>query len=513
MKTYLLKTFLSSLLLITILTSCKKDRNVSIIDTQGATRTQLTLDSIFLYAKETYLWYDALPGYEQFNPRKYTESSTELTNLQKELFDITQFKINPSTGLPYEYSSSGSPKYSFITTDATNPTQKKSAVTLEGNGDDFGFALAIANNNDIRIKYVNPGSPADIKGLERGYRLVKINGSSVSTSSQSDINLINNAFDLQTMTLIMQKPDGTQISVSLTKTSYTSNPVFKKAIFNVGKQVGYIAYARFSSLQNSQQALDQAFAEFSAAGVTDIIVDLRYNGGGYVETAQYLANLIIPTSVSGSLMYIEYYNQLMQAGKAPILSKQIIVDANNKPVLFNGRTATYADVDYSVKANTYNFSKKGPLNTVKNVYFIITGNTASASELVINNLKPYLNVKLIGSKSYGKPVGFFGLRIDKYTVYLSQFQSKNSSGQGEYFDGFQPDFSATDDVTRNFGDPNEISLAKALALIKDGTTLSANSVMVLKGDVAKSASTVEVKNIGLDEEFKGMVEDRVRLKR
>ncbi|HCN84114.1 MAG TPA: hypothetical protein DIT07_10925 [Sphingobacteriaceae bacterium] len=509
--------FLAFLFLLTALIACKKDKNTVIgpVD-QNSTRTQLSLDSIFLYAKETYLWNDALPGYEQFSPRKYTSLSTELANLQKELFDITQFKVNSLTNLPYEFvaAAPSNSKYSFVSTDDTNPAQKKSSITLDGVGDDFGFALSIVGADDIRVRYVNPGSPAAAATMARGYRVVKVNGKAVRADVQSDIDLINAAFAQQTMTLNLQITTKKSIDVSLKKATYNSSPIFKKAVIIIdSKQAGYLSYARFSSLQNSQADLDLAFGEFSAAGINDIIIDLRYNGGGYVETAQYLSNLIAPSSLNGSVMYIEYFNQLMQTGNAPILSKQIITDSNNKPLISNGKLATYADVDYSVKGNTHTFSKKGSLNTIKNVYFIISGSTASASELVINNLKPYLNVILIGSKSYGKPVGFYGLKIDKYTVYMSQFQSKNASGQGDYFNGFDADFFAIDDVTRDFGNLSEISLAQAISLIKNGTTSTANSIMNIEGEGAKNASTVEVKNIGPDHEFNGMVEDRINLKK
>ncbi len=495
------------LLLFTALNACKKDKNTLVTAIEGnSTRTELSLDSIFLYAKETYLWNESLPGYEQFNPRKYTSLSTELENLQKELFDITQFKVNSLTNLPYEYvaTAPNNAKYSFVSTDDTNPTQKKSNITLDGVGDDFGFALSVIGADDIRVRYVNPGSPAALATMARGYRVLKVNGKTVRADVNSDIDLINTAFTQQAMTLSLQVTTRKTIDVSLKKATYTSSPVFKKSVIIDGsKQLGYLAYARFSSLKNSQTDLDQAFAEFSAAGIEDMVVDLRYNGGGYVETAQYLCNLIAPSSLNGSVMYIEYFNQLMQTGKAPILSKQIITDANNKPVITNGRIATYADVDYSVKGNTHTFSKKGSLNTIKNVYFIISGSTASASELVINNLKPYLNVILIGSKSYGKPVGFFGLKIDKYTVYMSQFQSKNSAGQGDYFSGFDVDFFAIDDVTRDFGNTTETALAQAIALIRTGTTS-------IQGT---TATAVEVKHIGSDGEFNGMIEDRFHLKK
>ncbi len=509
------KLFISLFLLEIVFSGCKKNPKVlpaANIPVAGATRMQLTLDSIFLYAKETYLWFDALPSYEQFNPRQYNTMSSELDNYKKELFDITQFKINPKTAKPFELLTSSSAKYSYITIEGA-PGVKTSSVNLEGVGDDFGFALSSVSANDIRIRYVNPGSPAAVAGLMRGYRLVKINGTPVRADSQIDVDLINSAFNIQSMTLTVEKPDKTSLNANLVKGSYNSNPVVKSTVLTTGaKKAGYIVYARFSSLQNSQGALDNAFADFSAQGIEDIIIDLRYNGGGYVETAQYLNNLIAPSALNGSIMYIENFNQLMQTNKAPILSKQIIYDSNNKPVKTNGRNATYADVDYSIAGNTFKFSKKGSLNTIKNAYFIISGSTASASELVINSLKPYLNVKLIGEKSYGKPIGFFGIKIDKYTVYMSQFNTKNSAGEGDYFDGFQPDFLATDDVTRDFGDPSEISLAKALSLVRTGTAVAANKTMVLQGGIAVNAASVEVNNVTSDDNFYGLIEGRIKLK-
>ncbi len=128
-------------------------------------------------------------------------------------------------------------------------------------------------------------------------------------------------------------------------------------------------------------------------GVADLIIDLRYNGGGFVNTAEYLINLIAPPTVTGT-MFVEYYNKTMQDGKASILKNQPLLDENDQIQYSGGKIVTYADVDYSVTGNTIAFSKKGSLSTVANVVFLVSGNTASASELVINSLKPHLNVKL-----------------------------------------------------------------------------------------------------------------------
>jgi C-terminal processing protease CtpA/Prc len=506
-----------ALFLCLLIQSCKKDPKPEVEENTSpttGTRTELSLDSVFLYAKQTYLWNDQLPTYSKFNPRKFTsEGVAEIDMLDQELFNITQIPVNPLTGKPYEYTSGSYPKYSYLMED-TKSGGSLSSVSLEGEGDDFGFALTATDINDIRIRYVNPGSPAAKAGLARGYRVTKINGRTITANTGGAF--FDDAFDGSSMSLTVEKPDGTA-NVNLTQSFYISNPIFKKTILTVGsKSVGYLAYARFSNSANSESALKTAFNEFAKAGVADLVIDLRYNGGGYVNTAEYMSNLIAPSSLNGKVMYIEHYNNLMSSGKATILSKQILRNENDEPVRVNGRVATYADLDFSEEGNTYKFDDTkadNALQTVKNVYFIVTKSTASASELVINNLRPHLNVKIVGSSTYGKPVGFFPIQIDKYDVYMSNFSSRNAANQGDYYEGLTPDIAATDDVTRDFGDPQEVSLSMALASIINGNVASANTTMVLKGKRVMSSSSVTVKNIGKDTGFKGMIENRLKLKK
>jgi C-terminal processing protease CtpA/Prc len=206
--------------------------------------------------------------------------------------------------------------------------------------------------------------------------------------------------------------------VSLLRTKYTSNPVLKDTVLTTANvKVGYLAYARFSTTENSEAVLNAAFAKFSVQNVENLIIDLRYNGGGYVSTARQLINLIAPVSLNGSLMFSETYNSMMQNGQATILKNQPVRDQNNKIIYQNGKMVTYADYSYAKSTNSFNFSKLGNLNNVKKVVFIVGGGTASSSELVINCLKPHIDVKIVGAQSYGKPVGFFPIRIDKYDVY------------------------------------------------------------------------------------------------
>lgn len=521
-----------------ILTGCKKGKDVTPTPTPtDKSRANLTRDSIFLYAKQVYLWNDALPSYEAFNPQKFTTASTDLANYEAELLALSQYKINPATNRPYEYYLNGTDsKYSYISDLANkNPTayipEKKAAVDLEGNGNDFGIKLSAYAQDNAGITFalfitaVYQNSPADKAGMIRSDRIYKINNRTIGDNYANDRDFINTAFNGTTITIEGVKYTngvaGATYTKTLTKAVYKSSPVFARKVFTAGsKKIGYLAYARFSNLNsNSKADFDAAFAEFSSAGVTDLIIDLRYNGGGYVNTAQYLINQIAPSSANGKVMFAEHYNPLMQANGASILSNQPLLDANKKVQYQNGRMVTYADINYSVASNTELFAKAGPLNTANNigsVVFIVSGNTASASELVINCLKPFMNVKTVGVKTFGKPVGFFPITIEnKYEVYYSLFQTKNSLGQGDYFDGFTPDVvDDFDDPRNNFGDPNEHYTMVATNLIAPGAPVTSSfaKTMSIQG---KSVSVQDLKTLApiVDgNEFVGMIETRHKLK-
>jgi C-terminal processing protease CtpA/Prc len=176
-----------------------------------------------------------------------------------------------------------------------------------------------------------------------------------------------------------------------------------------------------------------------------------------------------PANIETRPMYIEKFNTLMQQRKAPILKTIPYIDHNGQPVYIDGRKASYADIDFSEMGNTHYFSGTGTLTGIEKIAFIVSGATASASELLINSMKAYVQIRLVGSTTYGKPVGFFGIGIDRYTLYLSQFSIRNARNEGDYYEGFQPDIQAWDDVTRDFGDENENCLAAAVADIKKAT--------------------------------------------
>ena len=489
--------------LLVLATSCKKEpKPAPVTPPAVATRAELTRDSIFLYSKDTYYWNDGLPAYDIFKPRNYASDQAVLDAIIK----------LPGTGKPVD-------KYSFLDDGSV-------ASQLGGVSGDYGFSVFYngSPSSDIRIKYVSLNSPAAAKNLKRGYRITKLNGrTDLLSSVDANIAFVGDAIfgSAPSVSMTVQKPDGTSEDVIIARTIYDNNPIQHTQIYTVGsKKVGYIVYNSFTT--NSRDALKAKFVEFTNAGVTELIVDLRYNGGGSVGTADVFTNLIVPTSFSGSTMYTTYWTKTMQDGLAKILANQPLLDALGKLQPFttgvNKVYATYADIDYRptvAAGNVEVFAKIGSASFSK-VYFLVLSGTASASELLINNLKPVMpEVKLIGRQTYGKPVGFFAINIDKQDLYIPQFETKNSANVGGYYSGMIPDYSISDDVTKNFGDPTEALLAAALSYSQKGT-FSVSKPQENTISSVKTMSVFEAERLTnkLDRnKFKGMIDDKLKLKK
>lgn len=489
------------------MSSCKKDNtqpdadSTAVVESnklQTATtnRDYLTKDSIFLYAKQTYFWNTSLPSYDTFNPRSFSTKE----NL---LYSLTQIAINPQTSKPYEYVlNSSSSKYSFIDNGSV-------ATQLSGVSGDYGFSANFDASNQLRVKLVYGNSPADLKGLKRGYQITKVNGGGVSRSSQTDIDNLNSGIfgSNPSISMTVLKPDGTSQDLVITRGSYTINPVLYTNTYTIGtKKIGYIVFNSFTT--NATSYLDAAFSKFTSDGVTELVVDLRYNGGGSVGTSETFTNLIAPSSQNGKVMYTTYWTKTMQNENATILANQKFYAKGN-----DGTTRLYTLLDYSYKptmaaGNQEVFAKRGSLNGVTRVYFLVTGGTASASELLINNLKPVMDVKLIGRKTYGKPVGFFSIRIDKSDLYIPEFQTKNQLDQGEYFDGMAVDKDVADDLTKDFGDETEGLLSQALYYSANNNFTSYLKDNSLSSTTGASRTLIDQANEKLDHTFKGMVETR-----
>jgi len=454
--------------------ACKKDKNSgnnpSKTDT-ATTKLQISQDSVYLYAKEIYYWNSFLPDYKSFDPRQYTQGSTDIDKLTAEIDAYTQLSKNPLNGnLPYEYDdfNPGSSKYSFIDDGDVNSE-------LNATKGDYGFNYFYNTVDDIRVSLIYAGSPAAQAGLSRGDQIIAINGSTAinitngnDPANDAGYKFVSNALNnTSTVTLQIRKVSGSTVTVTLNAKTYTLNPLIYANTYKVGsagKVAGYMVFNVFTSPEVAQPKLDSVFNAFASAGVTDLVIDLRYNGGGDVRTSTYLSNLIAPSSASGSVMNTTYWTANLQNDAYPNLKKNL---GDFGPGYFKPTNA----------AQIEKFAKAGPVN-VNRVFFIVTGNTASASELTINNLRPKMDVQLIGKTTYGKPVGFLSnLIIKGQYFYTPEFEIKNSANEGGYYLGMTPQgatpnggiyagLSDDDDLTKAFGDRTEGLLNDALTYIQ-----------------------------------------------
>ena len=238
--------------------SCKQND----LDPQNSTTTPTTAtadirDSLWSYMQNVYLWYDKLPA--TFNARSYSDPESEMDALRAyQTLDRWSFVEKATTFNSY---------------------------FSDGETSDFGFWIKYDSNNDLRVRYVYAQSPAGKAGVERGWKLSAINGQAIA--SLSDDAIISAFYDATT-------------------TTYTLNTVlFNKTYDVAGKKVGYLVFNSFTGTP-SQNELKAVLSNFETAGVNELIVDLRYNGGGDVDTQVMLANALAPTSVTRSSVMFSY---------------------------------------------------------------------------------------------------------------------------------------------------------------------------------------------------------------
>ncbi|QOR76776.1 MAG: hypothetical protein IMW88_04370 [Thermoflavifilum sp.] len=323
------------------------------------------------------------------------------------------------------------------------PGQAFSSGTING---DMGFELAGAQaNNQVYwfVIYVYKNSSAGQQGVQRGWQVTAINGNTNITA-----NLVYNALSSNSAQFTFKKPDGSSVTLTISATNYTLTPVLFDTVFNFGgTPVGYFVFNQFVNVfdangnpTETKNELDQVFTKFKAAGVKDVIVDERYNTGGSVTTVAYLDSLLAPAAAAGKLMYSYVYND---------------------------RITTYLN-QLSGFPKQVNFGNPTGGLQLNHVFFITSRSTVSASELTLNNLRPYMQVFTVGDTSYGKPVGFFQWSISDYDslgklqhladLYDVNFQTENAQGQGNYFQGIPPDSRQPDYIDLNWGDLRDANL-------------------------------------------------------
>jgi len=463
-KTALIK--LAGLAVVTLIFSCKKNNETHNSNTppSSGTAEEKLMDSVYLYSQEVYFWNSVLPTYSDFNPRQY-KGSDELESASNVMKAIRKLEALD--------------RYSFVTT-------KEESDNIQTGADvDFGFFVksysvdltAPVDSVYWFVSYVYGQSPAGMGGVKRGWRINKINGSQISYD-QASVDILNNVFFGSTTSASFEflKPDSTITTTTLNKSSFQSNSILYQSVINAGaSKVGYMVFNQFFGA-TSRAELATAFTQFQAAGINDLVVDLRYNRGGSTETQDTLSDFIAPQAANNQKMYTYEFNQQLQQGNFPLLKK--------KP--------DFANVSFTKDVNTVTYKKAGTLN-LSRVLFIVSGSTASASELLINNLRPYMDVKLIGDTTYGKPVGFFPIEISSYAIYPISFRTINSAGNADYYTGFAPDKLMIDGVDKDWGDVTEPCLEEALKYISSGSfrVITSDNIRSLRKDAQNEMKPVQ----------------------
>jgi carboxyl-terminal processing protease len=387
--------------------SCKEDSFVPDV----AVTPDMARDSLYYIMKEWYYWYKEMPDISETEKANYKDPY--------ELMSAMRYK-------PVD-------RWSFVADyDEFN-------AAMNGTFIGHGIRIGVDQAGNARIAMIYNGSPLYTDSIRRGWIVKKINGTDPAPVILSNVqtaydDLIGPSREGITNVFVFQRPNGSLKTVTSTKVSLTINTVILYDTLHLSTGVtGHLVFDSF--ITPSVFELANAFAYFKANNVKDLILDLRYNSGGYLDIAQTLASYIAGNSYLSTIFLKLQYNDRHQN-----------------------------------KNSTYMFKSTSSPLSLSRLAVITTRSTASASEAVMNGLKPVINVVSIGDTTNGKPTGMNGWDIGrKYWMYPVTFKMVNSRNQGEYYDGIVPSKYVTDDISHDFKDRNELCLKEAIRFIETGS--------------------------------------------
>lgn len=362
-------------------------------------------------------------------------------------------------------------RFSWIVDDYVALEQAFQGITLN-NGMEFGLVRYENGSDDVfgYVRYVIPDSDAAIKGVKRGDIFSKINDTQITASNYRELIGLD-SYTIELADYDMGNPTANGTTYSLDKAQIQENPIaISKVIDEGGKKIGYLMYNQFASSYDSE--LNDVFAQFKNENITDLIIDLRYNGGGSVATCTYLGSMITG-QFNGQMFSQQRWNDKIMA----VIDNSRFI--NNFPT--------------QIESGSNNIT----INSLQltNVTFIVSKGTASASELIINALNPYINVTVIGDTTYGKHVGSITLydsddfrrdgdRLNTNHSFAMQpitFEIQNKLGQNAPT-GFIPDIQLKEDYgdLGELGEKSDPLLDRAIQFI---TTGARNNLYFRKNNV------------------------------
>lgn len=417
-------------------------------DTQGtAMDEKLWLRS---WTNDTYLWYD------------------EVDDNDPENFSVLAYFDQLKTT---ELTPSGTPKDNFhFSQDTAEYNELSQSGISSGYGFDWEFGSTTVPRQ-LTVRFTEPGSPAALAEVPRGAKVLSINGVDfVNDNTQQGVDAINAALFPDdagtTANFEFELVDGTTTSVEITSGDISVTPVQNVKVLETERgKVGYFQFNTF--IVTAQEGLIDAFDTFVEQNVTELVMDLRYNGGGRLALASQLSYMVAgPNQTNDAIFETLRFND-KNPSTNPVTGETI------RPTPFY---STEIDYDAGLLTDTLL-----PSLSLTRVYVIATDATCSASEAVMNALRGIdVEVVQIGSTTCGKPYGFYPTDNCGETYFTIQFQGINNKGFGDYADGFMPtttpnfDFElpgceVEDDFTASLGDPDEGMLSATLQYAATGS--------------------------------------------
>ena len=399
-------------------------------DTQGTLADEKSW--LRSWSDETYLWYREIPA---LNPGDFATTSQWFAALKTPAFALA-----------------GAAKDRFHFDESTAEYEAGNAGVSYG----YGIKWSAVRSSPPRqwiAAVVTPGSPGALAGVQRGDSIFSIDGAIFQTTS--NVTLLNAGISPSTLGerhsfVLTPANGGAQKTVLLISSAVEIRPVPVSGIVNTASgKVGYIAFTTFNTY-TAEKAIADAFSGLAASGgITDLVLDLRYNGGGY--------------------LFIAAETAFMIAGNARTSGKNFEVTKSNDKKPFGPDDA---EAFYNVGSGSTGGVAAGqalPSLNLRRVFVLTSSGSCSASEALINGLRGIdVEVILIGGQTCGKPYGFFATGNCGTTNFSIQFTGVNNKGEGDYIDGFAPTCAASDDLSKPLGDPTERQLAAALSYRNTG---------------------------------------------
>ncbi|NJY62346.1 peptidase S41 [Salinimicrobium sp. CDJ15-81-2] len=478
------KFFMPVLLLGVMFTSCSEDdeiKEVEVVEEVETPKERRNLEVeefMFAVMDEIYLYEADVP-----------QLQTGFFSTEEKKLDYLESFSDPED-LYYDLVAEHD-EFSFMTEDYVALNKLLTEGVSGTTGMDYGLAY-FSNSSNIfgYVRYVMPNSPAEEAGVKRGDFFTEIDGVQMTASNYQGL-LGKASFSMTIYELAGNSLSPTDKTVNLTKVEMAEDPILTHKIFETeGQRIGYIMYNSFTPTFDDE--LNAVFGEFKSAGITDLILDFRYNGGGNVETAIDIASMI--TGQFNDQVILQYqYNKLYQEYYQTYYPNSLKIKFNNK-------------IRTGEATNSLNLSR---------VHVITTRSSASASELVIHALKPYIDVVQIGGPTRGKFQASstfydspnFSYRNDKGEVHVNKNHNyalqplivkyANKNGESDFVDGLFPDVAASDELGNRdpLGDPSEPMLEVALNYILGKAQEPATAMQ-------KKMENGEIKTIGESDMFK-----------